>query len=459
MNGRIRRRAFRAVPAVRPPQPIQFPAVQPLEAGPLRVLLAERGGMPILDLHLVFRHGATADPPSRPGTASMTASTLDTGTCSRTQIEIAERLETLGTALAVHAIWDHTSIGVRVLSDRLAPALELLAELAREPAFPDAEVALRKQLRLEAILQELDEPDVLASHAIARAIFGPDHPYGRPSAGTRASITALTRDNIEEFHRHHCRPGNAFLIAAGDTDEDTLQRAAGDAFGSWDPGRKAPAATAPEPGPVQPRIHLIDRPGSPQSEVRIGTLGAQRTSDDYFALLVLNTMLGGSFTSRLNLRLREERGYTYGAFSRFAFRRSRGPFVAGAAVDVESTHLAIADTLDVFDTIRSERAPEDEIDRARRYLSLGLVHGLETNAGVAARVAEVEVHGLGSGYYGGYVDGINAVTAERVREAATRYLGRGSLAYVVVGDGARVRAGLEDLGIGPVEDVTNEVRL
>lgn len=459
MNGRIRRRAFRAVPAVRPPQPIRFPAVEPLDAGPLRVLFAERKGMPILDLHLVLRHGSTNDPPARPGTASMTVSTLDTGTRTRTQIAIAQRLETLGTALAVHATWDHTSIGVRVLSDRLAPALDLLADLAREPAFPDVEVALRKQLRLEAILHELDEPDILASHATARAIFGPDHPYGRPSAGTRDSITALSRDDIEVFHRRHCRPGNAFLIAAGDTDEETLRRAAGDAFGPWDPGVETPVATTPEPGPVRPRIHLIDRPGSPQSEIRIGAVGAQRTSDDYFTLLVLNTMLGGSFTSRLNLRLREERGYTYGAFSRFAFRRSRGPFVAGAAVDVESTHLAIADTLDVFDTIRSESAPEDEVDRARRYLSLGLVHGLETNAGVAARVAEMEVHGLGSGYYGGYVDAINAVTAERVREAAGRYLDGRALAFVVVGDGARVRDELERLDIGPVDDVTDEVRV
>jgi zinc protease len=387
----------------------------------------------------------------------MTATTLDTGTRTRTQIEIAERLETLGSALAVHATWDHTSIGVRVLSDRLAPALDLLAELTREPAFPAAEVALRKQLRLETILQELDEPDILASHAIARAIFGPDHPYGRPSAGSRASMTALSRDDIEDFHRGLCRPRNAFLIAAGDTDEETLHRAARDAFGTWDPGAPASTMSVPEPDPVQPRIHLIDRPGAPQSEVRIGAVGAERTSDDYFALLVLNTMLGGSFTSRLNLRLREERGYTYGAFSRFAFRRSRGPFVAGAAVDVESTHLAIADTLEVFDTIGSEIAPEDEIDRARRYLSLGLVHGLETNAGVAARVAEVEVHGLGSAYYGGYVDGINAVTAVSVREAAARYLDRRGLAFVVVGDGARVRDGLKRLGIGPVEDVTDEV--
>jgi zinc protease len=457
VKGRLRVRAYRAVPDVRPPQPIRFPAVNALDAGPLRVLLAERTGMPILDLHLVFRHGATDDPPARAGTASMMASTLDAGTRARSQIEIAERLETLGTALAIHATWDHTSIGVRVLSDRLAPALGLLAELAREPAFPDIEVAHRKQLRLEAILQELDEPDILAGHAIAKAIFGPDHPYGRPGAGTRTSITALTRDDVQRFHQWHCRPANAFLIAAGDADAHTLQRAADDAFGPWNPGGGTPALTAPEPAPIEPRIRLIDRPGAPQSEVRIGAIGAERTSEDYFALLVLNTMLGGAFSSRLNLRLREERGYTYGAFSRFAFRRSRGPFVAGAAVDVDATHLAIADTLDVFDKIGSEVAPEAEIDRARRYLSLGLVHGLETNAGVAARVAEVEVHGLGAGYYGGYVDRIGAVTAEGVREAAARYLDRSSLGFVVVGDGARVRGGLEGLGLGPVEELTAEV--
>jgi zinc protease len=445
-------RRTRAVPAVGPPAPILFPAVIPLQAGGVRVLLARRRNMPILDLHLVFRHGATDDPVSLAGCASLTASALDAGTAASSQNDIARRLEAIGSALATQTAWDHSSIGVRVLSDRLEPALDIIAELARHAAFPETEFEQRRQLRIEAILQERKEPDILAGHAIARAIFGSLHPYGRPSSGTHDSVAATTRDDVRSFHRHHFCPARAFLIAAGDTDDASLQRAATRAFGDWITPPALATTSAPDPDPIRPCIRLLDRPGAPQSEIRIGAVGAQRTSSDYFPLLVLNTMLGGSFTSRLNARLREERGFTYGAFSRFAFRRFRGPFVAGAAVEASATHLAIADCLDVIQAMGTGIAEEPEIERARRYLSLGLVHGLETNAGVAARVAEVEVHGLGPAYYEGYVAGIEAVTAEQVRDVAARYLDGNGLAYVVVGDGASVRRGLEALGIGPVEE-------
>lgn len=451
------------MPSVGPPRPIHFPPVETIHAGGLRCLLARRRSMPILDLHLLFRHGATEDPAALAGCAAMIASTLDTGTRATTQNGIAERLDALGTALAVQTAWDHSSIGLRVLSDRLEPALHLLAELVREAAFPEREFDQRRQLRIEAILQERNEPDIVAGHAIARAIYGTGHPYGRPHGGTRATIERLTRDDAGAFHRRFYVPGNAFLLAVGDTDGDSLQRIAESAFGGWaatgtpEARTTGPARTTPEPEPIVPGIRLVDRIGAPQSEFRIGTIGAERTSHDYFALLVLNTMLGGSFSSRLNTRLREERGFTYGAFSRFAFRRSRGPFVAGASVDAEATHLAIADTIDVIHAMGRESAGEDEVERARRYLSLGLVHGMETNAGVAARIAEVEVHGLGAAYYEGYVDRIRAVTAEQVREVAARYLDRAGMAFAVVGDGAAVRRGLEGLDLGPVVEENSEI--
>jgi zinc protease len=266
----------------------------------------------------------------------------------------------------------------------------------------------------------------------------------------------LTRDDVAAFHRRHYTPDDAFLVAVGDTDPRALQACADAAFGPWTGDRATRPAPTLQPADILPGIQLVDRPGAPQSEVRIGTVGAERTTHDYFALLVLNTMLGGSFSSRLNTRLREERGLTYGAFSRFAFRRSRGPFVAGASVDREATHLAIAETLDVIHTIGAEVAGEEETGRARRYLALGLVHGLETNAGVAARLVEVEVHRLGVGYYEGYVERILAVTPEAAREVAARYLGSGGKAIAVVGDGARIRGELEGLGLGPVVEVGSE---
>lgn len=440
-----------SVPDVAAPQAIRFPEAAAFQAGPMQVLLAARTAMPILDLHMVLRHGAVVDPPALAGCASLTATSIDAGTASLSEDAIARRLEALGTGLTIQTTWDHCSIGVRVLADHMQPALQLLADLTRNAAFPVLEHARRKRIRLEAIAQERNEPSIVADHAIARAIFGPEHPYGRPQTGTLASIGALKRSDIVDFHRRHFQPGRAFLVAAGDAEPEALRRAVHNALGGWS---NAGTDSQPEetgPPTVAPGIRLVDRPGAPQSEIRLGAVGATRDSNDYFPLLVLNAMLGGSFTSRLNMKLREERGYTYGAFSRFAFRRSRGPFVAGAAVDARATHLAVADALNVINRTAIETAAEDEVDRARRYLALGLVHGLETNADVAARMTEMEIHGLGSRYYDHYVERISAVNAEQVRDAAARYLGE-RLALVVVGDGTLVRKDLEKLDLGPVAE-------
>jgi predicted Zn-dependent peptidase len=242
----------------------------------------------------------------------------------------------------------------------------------------------------------------------------------------------------------------------GDVTVEAALHEAGHAFGAWSPRDEEPIAALPAVGRQPTAVRLVDRPGAPQSEVRIGTVGAARSSPDYFPLVVLNTILGGSFTSRLNTRLRERGGYTYGAYSAFSFRRDPGPFVAGAGVFADVTARSIAESLEEIERLRMEPVPTDELDRARRYLTLGMARGFEANGSVAARIADAELHGLGDDWWERYADRIGAIDAAAVRDAAVRYLDPAMLSIVAVGDAERTRDSLEALGIGPVIDTAVE---
>jgi predicted Zn-dependent peptidase len=242
------------------------------------------------------------------------------------------------------------------------------------------------------------------------------------------------------------------MVIVGDTTPDAALASVKRVFGSW-PAAARPTPTAPPmAAAAPPAIHLVDRPGAPQSEFRIGTVGAPRTSPAYFPLIVLNTILGGSFTSRLNTRLREQGGYTYGAFSGFSFRTSAGPFVAGAAVHTDVTAQASAETLEEFGRMRDEPVPHAELERAKHNITLGLPRAFETNGGVAARVAEIEVYGLGNDYWSLYADRVHSVDAAAVQQAAREYLDVGRMSMALVGDAARVRGPLAALGLGPIID-------
>ncbi len=337
-----------------------------------------------------------------------------------------------------------------MLAGQLGPALAIAGEVASRASFPADEFRRGRAERIAAIQQDLDDPDTLAGFAIARAIFGRDHIYGRPVGGTVETIERLDRDSLVRFHGDRYRPAGAFLVVTGDATLADTEAMLESSFGAWAPG-SAPEIHAPavvEPGPTA--IHLVDRSRATQSEVRLGTIGVPRSSPDFFPLVVLNTILGGSFTSRLNARLREAGGYTYGAFSGFSFRVGAGPFVAGAAVHTDATARALAESLEEIERMRQEAVPADELNRARRYLVLGLPRAFETNAGIASRVAETELYGLGDDFWSRYAGLMADVSADDVMSAAQRYLDPQRMAVAVVGDAGVVRGPLEQLGIGPV---------
>jgi zinc protease len=446
-------RAGRAAPPRLPaPVPVRLPAVRSHRLGcGLDVVVAERHDLPVVDARLVFRSGAAGDPPAVAGRAFLAARLLDQGTAAFTATRLADEIETLGASLDTHAGWDSTVVALHVLTPYLDDALRMLAEVGLRPTFPGDEFDRQRDERLSAITQERHDPATLAAHTFAAAVYGPRHPYGAPLGGTAASVATLDVAAVQQFHRDRAVPGNAVMIIAGDVDGDALLSTLDDLFDGW-------RGTPPEDMDLSrrdvpdgaPAVLVVDRPGATQSELRVGLPGPPRRSHDYFPLLVGNTILGGAFTSRLNILLREEKGYTYGAGTRFAFRAGGGPFLASTAVFTGATADAVQDIIGSVGRMGREAVVTEELERARRYLTLGLPQHFETTGDVAERLAEVALYGLGADYHEGWVAEVEAVTAESVLAAAARWLRPDGLTVVVVGDAEAVVGDLERLGIGEV---------
>lgn len=437
-------------PALGTPIPPVIPAIRRarLRSG-VPVLLAERPALPVVDVRLVVRGGAALDPPGLEGVAALAAAALDEGIESHDGPALAAALARIGASYRAWVDWHDTTLSLHVLTPQLRTALELFAGIARAPTFPEDAVARRRAQRAASLRQDRDEPAVTASRAISRAIYAP-HRYGIGPAGTPECVEVLEHDEIVRAYTEHFGPERAFIVAAGDVTLESLVPMLDELFGDWQGG--APLVEpAPPPADGATVIHVIDRPDAPQSELRVGHPGPPRSTSDYFPLVVGNTILGGAFTSRINLVLREQKGLTYGARTGFAFRRAGGPFAASVAIQTDATAEAVRDILDAMDAMRASAPRDDEIDRARSYLALGLPRALETAGALADRVADIEDHGLPDDYLARYLDHIMAVTPDQVRAAATRHLQPEKAAIVVVGDLERVREPLEHLGLARVE--------
>jgi zinc protease len=458
------RAAMPVLPQPREPLP---PPVHRLElANGIPVHVVQRRELPVVDVRVVVGAGAALEGMEHAGCAWLTAELLDEGTHSRSSAEIADQVELLGASLQVRATWDAAEASLHVLVPRIEPALELAADVLLRPAFDEAEFMRRQAQRLATIVQERDEPRVLASQAFAATIYGDDHRYGAPVGGTDASIRGMDVERLREFHRSHYTPAGTFIIVVGDVDPESVVRVLDRHFGDWAPSRGAPAggmaggtaggvtAGGVTAGGAVPRsagaVHIVDRPGASQSEIRVGMPGPPRVTPDHFPLVVGNTVLGGSFTSRLNILLRQEKAYTYGAGSSFAFRAAGGPFLASTAVDTAATADAARDMVEQVRLLTEEPVAESELERAKSYIMLGQPRTLETTADMADQLSEVVLYGLGADYLARYASRVRAVTAAEVQVAAARWLDASSLAVVIVGDATAIRGELEGSGMGAV---------
>lgn len=435
-------------------RPFEFPAVdrQRLDASDntLEVLCARHGVLPLVTAYLVLDAGAAAEPAGLEGVGRLTAHALETGTESRDAKALSWDLERLGVELVATNGWDGAHFAMTVPRDRVEPAVALLAEIVRRPAFPAEQVTRLRDEQLATILQRRKEPGALADDMAARVIFGSDVPYARPVIGVEDSVRTLDRDAVGDYYRDRYRPGGGALVLTGDIDSEQVRDLVARTFGGWDAGAPAPPDFEVRPHVETTTVFVVDRPGAVQSEIRIGHVGVERHHPDYFPLRVFNTILGGSFTSRLNMNLREKHGFTYGARSRFSFRKRPGPFIVEAAVETDATARAVEEAFKEIHAIRDNGVTARELDAARDYLRGVLPLKLQTAEQLAGRIAEIVIFDLPDGYFHDYRDNIAAVDADDVLRVARQHVRPHHLAVALVGDADQIAGPVSELGLGDV---------
>jgi len=417
-------------------------------ANGLELLLLPRPGVPRVEIALALSAGADRNPLENPGLASLTASLVDEGTERRPGPRIAAEVERLGASLTTRADWNSAELAVELLSDDLDSGLELLAELAREPVFPEDEIERLRRLALTELLRRRDRPAVLAEEALARALYR-GTPYAELLLGSERSLATLDRPRISEFHATHYRPRGAALVAVGPFDPGATAGRAHELFGDW-PAADPPASPRLEPPQgAGRRVIVVDRPKAAQTELRLGHVGIPRDHPDRNLLFLVNAALGGKFTSRINLNLRERHGYTYGASSRFVDRRGPGPFVVSTAVATPVAGAAVREILVELERIRAAPLPEEELEETRNYLLGVFPYTLQTAKGLLGRLEDLAVYGLPSDYYDRTLAELASSRADELLEATRRHVRPDDLVIVAVGPAVELEPQLGS--IAPVE--------
>ena len=441
-------------PTLAPPPGLKMPAVQEARLpNGLRLVVVPMHEVPLVQVVMNVAGGGREDGPLA-GLATFTAGMLDKGAGSRDANTLAEDVAYLGATLFAGADWNGINVALRVPKRSLGAALDLMADVALRPAFSSAEVKRQRDLRLANLVQQRDNPGAVASLHYGALVFPENHPYHRPLGGDSASTKALDSAAVRAFYRRSFRPDRATVVVTGDITLPEAREEIGRRFGPW----RADTPTEPSGGSptVLPTsrpttIFLVDKPDAAQSVIRMGHRGAARSSPDYYALQVMNTLLGGSFSSRLNYNLRETRGYTYGARSSFEFQPLPGPFTASADVRTDVTDSSLVEFMKELRRIRDSAVDPVELERTKQYLALRVPGSFETTGQVAGQVGTLLTFGLPFTWFDDYVRRIMAVTADDVRRVARQYVHPDSLTIVVVGDVQKVRPGIERLGLGPIE--------
>jgi zinc protease len=411
--------------------------------------------VPVVQVNLLIGAGAAADPAGRSGLASLTAAMLQDGAGSRSALDVADAIDFLGADLRTSSDFDVSTIRLHVPVEHLADALPVMADIAERPTFPAAELARAQRARLTSILQSRDDPSALAEAAFPLLLYGESNRYGTPTSGTAANIRSFTPADLRGFYQAWYRPSNAHLVVVGDVKPDRIMPLLERSFGGWNVEGREPArpAVGAATQPARRQIYLVDKPGAAQSEIRIGWIGVARSTPDFFPITVMNTILGGSFTSRLNQNLREQHGYTYGAGSGFEMRVGAGPFVAGAAVQTDETADALREFFNEFNGMRGP-LPVPDIERAKKYVALRFPGAFEQTASIARRLEQLIVFDLPRTYFEEYQARIAAVSPADVERVARTWIQPDRFIVVIVGDQAKIEPGIEALKLGPITRVT-----
>jgi zinc protease len=406
--------------------------------------MVEQHELPIVSMNMVFRTGSSNEPDNRTGVAQITSQLLDDGTATRSAADIANQLQSIGANLNSGGGWDSTNVGMQTLTRNLDKAIEIYADVVQNPSFPATELESQRGRLLVGLRQQKANPNAISDVVYNKVLYG-SHAYGR--SNTEATIKAITRDDLVAYYGSTYRPNNATLIVVGSFDKNALKGQLEKAFGGWKGGDVSAKSLGMAPPLEKAGIYLVDRPNSAQSVVSIGQVGVDRMNPDYYAIQVMNTILGGGFTSRINMNLREDKGYTYGARSGFTFRRGAGPFSAGGDIQTAVTDKAIAEFMKELEGIRGARpVTQKELDYNKQSLIRRYPSGFETVGAISGQLANLVIYGLPDSYFNEYISKVNAVTIEDVDRVAKKYLDPSKMAIVVVGDRKVIEPGLKELG-------------
>ena len=437
-------------PAPAPVRDFVFPEIQraSLPNG-LNLYAVPHGALPIITFRVVVHAGAEHDTSDKPGLAYLTPRVLEAGTRTRTADRLAWEFERLGAELDIDATWDYAALTATVPADRAEAAIALLAEVVLQPALHEDEVERLRAEQLAELMQRDAEPRANASDQALRFIFDATSPYSRPLPGTPGGVQTITAQDVAEFYGATWTAGNAALVAAGAITADALRDLASRHFGEWS-GASINVSPNTEAARDNHRINIIHRAGAVQSEIRVGHVGLPRNTPDYYAVVIANNILGGAFTSRLNMNLREKNGFTYGVRSGYSFRKHPGPFMIQTAVATDVTGRALGEIWKETETLLSSGPTDDEVRSARDYLSGTIPLELETAEQIAARASDLFVFDLPLDYYSQHRDQLRSVTLEEAATAARNHVRMNDFVVTIVGDAKALEPELAALNLGNV---------
>lgn len=442
------------VPTPGQPPVAEFPDLQrtTLSNG-MKIVLAERHGVPLVSFDLLVDAGYAADQGEKMGTGSLTMDMLDEGTQSHSALEISDAQEMLGARLSTYSDLDASYVTLSALRDKLAPSLDLMADVVLHPSFPADELERRRAWQLASIQQEKVQPLAMALRVLPKLLYGEGHAYSLPltGSGTEASVKTITRDDLVHFYQTWFKPNNATMVVAGDITMNELKPLLETRFGSWQRGSVPHKQLADVPQPKGGVVYLLDRPGAQQSIIFAGHLAPPRANPDEIAIEAMNDMLGGAFTSRINMNLREDKHWAYGAFTLLWDARGQRPFFAYAPVQTDKTKESMAEIKKELEGIVGSRPiTAEELEKTQKNETLSLPGQIETIGALSGRADQVVEFGLPDDYFKTYAGKIKALTLADVSGAAREIIHPDHLVWVVVGDREKIEPGIRTLGFGEV---------